>query len=145
MTSAIARTIYGRTDYTRESQFLKELDPLLWDEEADKLGVKSYQEAGGNGGAGDGTGVGSGGSPERVRYGQSNKPFDRLKYIRQDVEKLKNMESASKASLAAGDRVNHPKFGEGLIISIEKNVVTVAFDSVGMKKLAADVAPLTKN
>ena len=46
--------------------------------------------------------------------------------------------------LAAGDKVKHDKFGEGLVITVKGNVVEVAFDSAGMKKLAADVAPLTK-
>lgn len=133
MTSAIARTIYGKTEYTRESQFLKEIDPLLWDDEADRLGTKSYQEEKSAGGAG-----------RTERYNKNNKPFDRLKYIRQDVEKLKNMGSAPKSDLNAGDKVKHPKFGEGLIVSVNKNVANIAFDSVGMKKLALDVAPLVK-
>ena len=48
LTSAVARTIYGRTDFTRESQFLKELGSDLFDEEADPIGKNSYQEGGGN-------------------------------------------------------------------------------------------------
>jgi hypothetical protein len=40
--------------------------------------------------------------------------------------------------------VKHTKFGEGQVIAVEGNAVTVIFDSVGTKKLAIDVAPLTK-
>ena len=43
-----------------------------------------------------------------------------------------------------GDRVSHPKFGEGLVIAVKGGAVTVAFDSVGIKKLALDFAPLKK-
>ena len=43
-----------------------------------------------------------------------------------------------------GDRLSHPKFGEGLVISVKGGAVTVAFDSVGIKKLALDFAPLKK-
>ena len=51
-------------------------------------------------------------------------------------------------SLAAGDRVRHPMFGEGLILSANKmgadTLYEVAFDTVGTKKLMATFAKLTK-
>ena len=50
--------------------------------------------------------------------------------------------------LAAGDRVRHPMFGEGLILSANKmgadTLYEVAFDTVGTKKLMATFAKLTK-
>lgn len=133
LTSAVARTIYGRTDFTRESQFLKELDRDLFDEEADPIGKNSYQEGGGNIEA----------KPKK-QYGAMNKPFDQLKYIRQSTSELAKTASESKEDFGDGDRVSHPKFGEGLVISVKGGAVTVAFDSVGIKKLALDFAPLKK-
>lgn len=133
LTSAVARTIYGRTDFTRESQFLKELDRDLFDEEADPIGKNSYQEGGGNIEA----------KPKK-QYGAMNKPFDQLKYIRQSTSELAKTASDSKEDFGDGDRVSHPKFGEGLVISVKGGAVTVAFDSVGIKKLALDFAPLKK-
>ncbi len=133
MTSAVSRTIYGRTDFTRESQFLKEMDKDLFDEAADPLGKNSYQEGGGNIEA----------QPRR-KYSTMNKPFDQIRYVRQSAEKLAKSAAASAADFASGDRVRHPKFGEGLVISVKKGAVTVAFDGVGMKKLALDFAPLQK-
>ena len=47
-------------------------------------------------------------------------------------------------ALAAGDKVFHNKFGEGLVIEVSGNVVSVMFDKAGLKKLAADIAPLKK-
>ena len=47
-------------------------------------------------------------------------------------------------SFDAGDKVRHAKFGEGMVIEANERVVTVAFDSAGIKKLAKDVAPIEK-
>ena len=43
-----------------------------------------------------------------------NKPFDQLKYIRQSASELAKTASESKEDFGDGDRVSHPKFGEGL-------------------------------
>lgn len=47
-----------------------------------------------------------------------------------------------------GERVNHKKFGDGMILSASKMgndiLLEIAFDSFGTKKLMAKVAPLTK-
>ena len=51
---------------------------------------------------------------------------------------------AAPVSLAAGDRVAHDKFGEGMVIKVNGNIAEVAFDSAGIKKLAVDVAPIKK-
>lgn len=133
MTSAVTRTMYGRTDYTRVSQFMKEIRQDLLDPESDPPEKNSYMEPGSR--------TESSGS---VRYGLSNRPFDQLKYTKKQAEQLRRAEGAQKEDLHQGDRVRHPKFGEGQIISIRKNVATIAFDAVGIKKLALLLAPLTK-
>ncbi len=47
-----------------------------------------------------------------------------------------------------GDRVEHARFGRGVVISCELSagdqMVTVAFEGVGVKKLALSLAPLTR-
>jgi DNA helicase-2/ATP-dependent DNA helicase PcrA len=43
-----------------------------------------------------------------------------------------------------GDRVHHEVFGDGLVISAQKDVLTIAFSRVGLKKLSASIAPLKK-
>jgi DNA helicase-2/ATP-dependent DNA helicase PcrA len=43
-----------------------------------------------------------------------------------------------------GERVEHPTFGAGLIISAQGDVLTIAFSKVGLKKLSASIAPLKK-
>lgn len=46
----------------------------------------------------------------------------------------------------AGDRVRHRTFGEGVVAQVQGGVLTIAFQDpcVGVKKLAANVAPLEK-
>ncbi len=158
LTSAVSRMIYGRTEYTRESTFLKELDKDLFDEESDGLGFRSYQERAYDTGSGrpvsnngrllGTTGMGkqhrsADGTASRPQYGMSKRPFDQLKYIKQNTETIKNAAASSKAGLKNGDRVSHPKFGEGMIITVKGDIATIAFDKAGMKKLSLSVAPLT--
>jgi DNA helicase-2/ATP-dependent DNA helicase PcrA len=128
MTSAELRMRYGRTDYTRESQFLKEIDRKLMTGDAVYQPKKS---------ASPGVPTGSRDGYARKPY----KPFDALKYTRMDTHRKSR---GASADLAQGDRVSHSKFGEGLVIESVGSIVTVAFDSVGIKKLAKDVAPLEK-
>lgn len=43
-----------------------------------------------------------------------------------------------------GDRVDHEAFGPGLIISVQGDILTIAFSKAGLKKLSASIAPLRK-
>lgn len=133
MTSATTRTLYGRTEYTKESQFLEELDSSLLDELSDEPGKSSYPTRK------------DGYAPE-VRYSDSHRPFDPIR-AQADVIKKKSRDIQRKNTKAAGQyaagmRVRHKKFGEGMILEVSDNVVKVAFDRAGIKKLAAGIAPL---
>ena len=48
------------------------------------------------------------------------------------------------ANLKDGDRVSHPDFGSGMVISREGDLVTIAFPKLGLRKLSMKYAPLTK-
>jgi len=48
------------------------------------------------------------------------------------------------ADLKDGDRVSHPDFGSGMVVSREGDLVTVAFPKLGLRKLSVKFAPLTK-
>ena len=126
LTSAAYRVMYGSGSFTRESTFLRELDPKLL--EGDGV-FRSRSESR----------FGEAKSFDGYQAPAAARPFDRLARARREIKKKKDP-----VVLAAGDRVKHDKFGEGLVITVKGNVVEVAFDSAGMKKLAADVAPLTK-
>jgi DNA helicase-2/ATP-dependent DNA helicase PcrA len=125
--NAEVRTLYGKTDFTRESMFLKEIDPKVIE--------------------GDGIYRQKKDQDHKSRDGFSKdpyRPFDGLKY-----SKAQSMESArgtkiKSQDLASGDFVLHSKFGKGRVLDVEGQAVTVVFDSVGTKKLAISVAPLEK-
>lgn len=147
MTSAATRTMYGRTDYTRESQFLREIDKKLLDGDAIyEKKSRNYDSDYGSrdyGYARDGYGSNyeSVARSIDVFSPSSVKPFDSLKYAKQEV---KAKSSGNSEVLAAGDRVKHGKFGSGLVIECDARTVSVMFDSAGLKKLAKDIAPLKK-
>lgn len=126
LTGAERRTLYGKTDYTRESQFLRELDKKLI--EGDGIYEKKDKSAG----------AFIDGASAQTPF----KPFDQLKYARQQT-KQNAAAGASKESFDAGDRISHPKFGEGEVISCDGKIVEVRFES-GTKKLALGFAPLKK-
>ena len=127
------RTRYGRRDYTLESRFLSEIDTGTLDPSADTPGgdLSGYihrDYTGGWGGA--------------LPYDESEKRlFDALQAARSEVLERGAMRVTD---LKPGDRVRHPKFGEGLVIESEKGFAAVMFDEAGKKKLALDIAPLEK-
>ena len=43
-----------------------------------------------------------------------------------------------------GEKVSHPEFGEGIVISTQGDVITIAFKQKGIKKLSLEFAPLKK-
>ena len=128
MTSAEKRTIYGKTDYTRESLFLRELDSKLVDGNAIREEKKRTD------------GVFRDGAGENIAF----KPFDQLKYARQQtVKKVAQMEKAASENYAIGDRVSHSKFGEGEVLEVTSSTIRVQFAD-GAKKLALGIAPIKK-
>ncbi len=128
LTSAQVRTMFGHTDYTRESKFVREIDRHFMD--GDAAYERKPGDRFGNGGGIDGYG----GRPHE-------KPFDSLKYAKSSIEKKA---AGSGLQLSSGDRVKHAKFGEGLVIEVDGKVASIMFESVGLKKLAKDIAPIEK-
>ena len=126
MTSASMRTMYGRTDYTRESQFLRELDRHLL--EGDAVYEKKSKAFG--------EGSFESGVSEKTPF----RPFDQLRYARQQTKKNA---AVSADVFSRGDIVSHPKFGQGTVVECTKSVVTVECAS-GTKKLAVGIAPIKK-
>ena len=139
LTSAEQRTLYGKTDFTKESQFLRELDPSLIEGDAVFQKKKSYDAS-----AGQGKIPGWSQNGGNDGYGSRDvfKPFDQLKYIKEN--RAASGSGKKGLDVKDGDKVSHSKFGEGLVLSVEGSTVTVAFDSVGVKKLAKDIAPIKK-
>ncbi|MEG0829661.1 MAG: UvrD-helicase domain-containing protein [Anaerovoracaceae bacterium] len=124
LTSAALRTLFGKTDNTRESQFLRELDQHLIIGDAifsdhKKSGAPVFED----------------GFKKKKPYN----PFDQLKLAREQV--AKNVSGKSQA-FVKGQLVKHPKFGGGTVIASNNKITTVEFRSGDVKKLATDLAPL---
>ena len=126
MSSAEMRTMYGKTDYTRESQFLRELDKSLL--EGDAIFEKKRRDPA------------EGAFSDGITSEKPFQPFDQLKYARQQT---KQKVEALSGTFQPGDRVSHPKFGEGTVQAADARTVTVAF-AEGTKKLAIGFAPIKK-
>ena len=134
LTSAEQRMLYGKTDYTTESQFLKEVDRKFM------KGDPVYEKKG--------LGI----SYDRYRPSAVDS-YSQGKYVSplsQAYEvKKSNTQTMSRATLAnevvkPGERVEHPKFGQGTIITVNGSILTIVFDLYGTKKLAKDMAPLKR-
>ena len=129
MTSARTRTMYGKTDYTRESVFLRELDRKLL--EGDGINDKRDRKT-------------EGLFRDGAAQGSPVKPFDQLKYAKaQTRKKAEAMAKANAADFAPGDRVSHSKFGEGTVLDVSGNIIRIEFADQ-TRKLALGIAPLKK-
>ncbi|HFC76661.1 MAG TPA: DUF3553 domain-containing protein [Candidatus Moranbacteria bacterium] len=47
-------------------------------------------------------------------------------------------------TFADGERVNHPDFGEGVVLSVENDTLTIVFQNIGIKKISTKYTPLKK-
>ena len=141
LTGAQTRMLYGRTDFTIESEFMREMDVDLLD--GDQTVAQRAAAAGGI--HGDGGILGA--REFKGRYEGSadgfdasfSKPFDALKFAKKQASK-----GIDNEGFEAGDRIRHPKFGEGLLIDQDAKTLTIAFDSVGVKTLGKGFVKLTK-
>ena len=128
LTSASYRVMFGKGNYTSESQFLRELDPNLV--EGDGV-LRRKTDAR----------LGEHKSLDGFSKREGYEPFDRLKAAKREVK-----QKAARAieNLEVGQRVSHSKFGAGTVMEVSQKIVVVNFDSEGRKKLARAVAPLEK-
>ena len=66
------------------------------------------------------------------------KPFDSLSRAKQDVS------SGADDDFGIGERIRHPKFGEGMVIDQDAKTLSVMFDEVGLKKLGKGFVKLER-
>ena len=139
LTSAAIRTLYGRTEYTRESQFLREIDPKVLT--GDSV-YKRNDDYGMGRVAGPGVSTGSFDGYYREDLAGFN-PFDALKAAKEALKKTVADEEKSN-DFEIGDMVEHAKFGVGQVIDVTTSTVSVNFPGIGIKKLAKGIAPIKK-
>jgi len=129
LTSAEQRTVYGKTNYMRESQFLREVDQSLLEGSAVDRGKRFDPYAR----IVDRSDSYTWDAAAKARF---ESPFARAPQMPKTIVK--------ESDLAIGDRVEHSKFGAGTVLEVGGGMAKVAFDEAGVKKLALSVAPLKK-
>lgn len=128
MTSAENRLLYGKINSTRESEFMREIDSRLivgdgvyksGTVEA-KLGGKRYLDG---------------------MYGNynENKFQNHL-----DVKREMRKKAVPIENFVVGDKIEHGKFGLGVVLNVSPKIIEVEFEKEGYKKLALGIAPIKK-
>jgi DNA helicase-2/ATP-dependent DNA helicase PcrA len=162
---ATSRAAYGDVNIALPSRFLSEIPAELidWrDSGSSAVGggaIGSRGGARGIGGGSDWEGGGSGGSGFRGGYrggagargGRPAPTFTTAAPTRPKTEwstPLTTIRDNGDLKLAAGDRIRHDDFGEGVVANVIENgprtVAEVEFESRGRKRLLVKVAPITK-
>ncbi len=159
MSHAWSRQLFGSTQYNPPSRFFDEIPEQLVESTGNVSGRSSYGRQSYRGG-----GSGTYGSPPPYRRGGSGGGRDINADIRadQDAHRERVVEAAIRSGaqntptpsnsqelgLRVGDDVEHPSFGEGVIIDIsgtgDKAEAVINFPGVGTKHLALAWAPLKK-
>ena len=128
VSSAASRTVFGKRAYTKRSRFIDEIYSHL-DEEKAQVN-DSFSSAN--------------------TYSDQFDSFEaKRERIRQEIqEKKKRFEDNLQMDFNIGDKVDHKKFGQGMVISVERkdngDELLVNFDKSGLKRLNAKLAKLKK-
>ncbi len=126
------RLLYGSTTYNPVSRFVSEIPEVLLEKEDMGASARRFDVS---------------------RQPQTQKQPKKYIGLNDDITVGKPLPhtvspAQSGGALAAGDRVRHPIFGEGVILSTKlmasDTLLEVAFDRVGTKKLMATYAKLKK-
>ena len=139
------RTMYGRTSYNMLSCFIRKEVPeeLLEKEGGYRTQSQSYGRSYGGGFGGYNGGYGA-----RNSYARKSELTRSPSGIGASKPKSASAESFGVKRFEAGTRVRHTAFGEGVILSARDLggdvLYEVKFASVGVKKLMATYARLTK-
>ena len=125
LTGAATRMLFGKTTRNQPSRFLTEIPAELT--EATDETIARFQDHG----------VSRAYAAARERRKGIDRGFS-----------APETRSAPAETYAPGDRVRHKVFGEGLILSVtpmgNDNLLEVAFDTVGSKKIMSNFARLKK-
>lgn len=164
LTRSRSRYLYGKREMTLKSRFIGELAPVL-DVPPERSLYEEYAKSAAGYRSGSGyTGYGYG----RRRFGrEENRDEDEFGYrsdipsssesrtggfsaaagFKATLARASSSDKKDAAALVAGVKVRHPKFGEGMVVSVRgegaAKVVNVSFAGLGIKSLSAQLAPLT--
>lgn len=159
VTRANSRFLYGNRQYTTRSRFVSDV--------ADKLGIDAISDRRPKITDDDIFGNDYVGSKKRTSYSEKRSYYDTPEYeygYSQDVQssstgmssyaktfsrpsvKPAQIKSVNASQYTIGRAVNHKKFGIGKIIGVKTSgnntIIDVAFQKVGVKSLAVNLAPI---
>lgn len=169
LTFSEMRRVWGKTENTSPSRFLKEIDAdyldanfnieelsgrnrwerALGDSEGARPKFESLKSRYGGGNARPGGGAGGNARP-RPEVINTPPPIDPSRAGMRSVGVHRDGEASTLGDCIykVGDRVSHPKFGAGRVERIDPlttdHKVTIIFDTYGTKTLLANFAKLTK-
>lgn len=129
MTSAESRLLYGKVNATRESEFMREINPKL-------LAGDGVYKSGSVGAKTGSTRYLDG------RYDPIPVDYRFQNHIKAKSEMKKKL--VHDEHFEVGDRVIHGKFGEGVVLEVTPKIIRVEFVGNGVKKLAVGIAPIKK-
>lgn len=129
MTSAESRLLYGKVNATRESEFMREINPKL-------LAGDGVYKSGSVGAKTGSTRYLDG------RYDPISGDYQFQNHIKAKSEMKKKF--VHDEHFEVGDRVIHSKFGEGVVLEVTPKIIRVEFVGDGVKKLAVGIAPIKK-
>jgi DNA helicase-2/ATP-dependent DNA helicase PcrA len=130
-----SRTIFGSTQVNPRSRFIDEIpENLIVEEDFFQGGMLSGKKSF---------------FKRQSSFGTANQTATRFQQFQSQAkqgqtEEKSLFESTRTEELRAGDMVEHPQFGSGVIVSFEGSLITIAFKQAGVKKMMAGVAPLRK-
>jgi DNA helicase-2/ATP-dependent DNA helicase PcrA len=126
LTNTFTRTLFGNTTYNKMSRFLKEIPPELLEGNEKKEPVASKR-------------------PVNKKASGAASP---IPSFRNDSFTDVSKPRTAVGNFSAGDRVEHKKFGAGVITKVEKEnddfKLEIHFKGAGMKRLMAAFANLSK-
>ena len=120
ITHARQRMLFGRTEYGSASSFLSELDEECIARDSEYSGF----------------------TPARKSSASRDLPWSQ-KTPSSRQEWLFGVEESS-GEYKVSDRIRHNEWGEGTIVRVSGDVLSVAFSGKGIKKIVASVAPIEK-
>ena len=153
LSNAWSRTLFGSTQYNPPSRFLDEIPAELVDDRSPngrshgRSSMRSMSDEGPSRGSGSASGgMGRGSRAESKRAERRERA--REKVVERAIAAGTAPPAEESPSIKPGDDVNHPKFGEGVVLDMaghgENCEVTINFSGVGQKTLLLGWANLEK-
>jgi len=142
---ANSRLLYGSTNHNPPSRFILEVPIEIQSEgSAHGAAARGYLESAnpfggsGFGGGAAGHGAGAGSWSVDAYAGNPSNMHQAAKAAERHRDELLDLQ------LVPGDKIDHAKFGEGIVSHVDGDEVTAVFPDIGQKKLSLSFAPIRK-